>query len=124
MLAGDIAFIGLDQPLAIWLLHESQNRCLAMDLRPQITCADGHGLGNVCGLNIAVARMLDGADQAIGLAQRPDFLDFVRTQACDFDADGLGNRGGLELFVHPVLVHGQANVADLAETYRLPGFRF
>ena len=39
------------------------------------------------------------------------------------DADGTSRCRVLVILVQAVLVHGQAQVADLPETYLLPGFR-
>ena len=44
---------------------------------PRVAGALGERLGEIGGLDIAVVGMLDGADDAIGLAQRPDLLDLA-----------------------------------------------
>ena len=121
--AGDIALVCLHQPFAIGLLFDTQHRGLAIDLGAEVAGTDGHGLGHVGGLDIAVAGMLDGADQPVDIAQGPDFLDVGRSQEFDLDTDGLGHAGILMIFVHAVAVHGQANIADLAEAHRLSRFR-
>jgi hypothetical protein len=49
----------------------------------------GQRLGQVGRLDVAVVGMLDGADEAVGVAQRPDLLDSAGRQEIDGDADRL-----------------------------------
>ena len=78
-------------------------------------------LGEVGRLDVAVIGMLDGADEAIGLAERPDLLDLGRRQDVDLDADRLRDAGIVHVLVEAVLRAGEADVADLAEADMLPG---
>ena len=48
---------------------------------PQRARALGERLGQVGGLDVAVVGMLDGAEDAVGLAERPDLLDLRRASA-------------------------------------------
>ena len=115
VLAGDVALIGLDQPFAIGLLNNAGHGGLTIDGRATVTRAACEGLGQVGGLDIAVIRMLDRAQQVVGLAQGPDFLDLVRGQELDVNTDGLGHTRIIFVLVHPVLGPGQTDVADIAK---------
>ncbi len=115
VLAGDVALVGLHQPFAVRLLDDAGDRGLAMDGRAAGAGAAGQGLGQVGRLDIAVVGMLDGADQVIDLAQRPDFLDLGGCEEADIDADSLGHPGVIFVLVHPVLGAGQTDIAHAAE---------
>ncbi len=67
-------------PLSVTTFHSPRARALdrdddglAVDFRAAIAGAARKRLGEVGGLDIAVLRMPDGADQTLRLAQRPDF---------------------------------------------------
>ena len=72
-------------PLSVLTSHSPDGFCsmavtrrLAVDLGAARAGALGEGLRQVGGLDIAVVGMLDGADDAIGLAERPDLLHLPR----------------------------------------------
>ena len=65
---------------------------LAVDLGAARAGALGEGLGQVGGLDVAVVRVLDRAEDAVDLAERPDLLDLLRRQHVDLDADRLARR--------------------------------
>ncbi len=77
VLAGDVALVGLDQPLAALGPLDRQHRGVAVDLPAPVSRAPRQGLGEVGGLNVAVLRVLDGAQQPVRLAQRPDLLQLI-----------------------------------------------
>ncbi len=116
MLADDVAGIRLDPPLAAAGPLDRGHGGVAVDLAPAIACAAGQGLGQVGGLDVAVLRVLDGAEQPFGIAQRPDLADLVRRQCLDLDPANRGGDAGIVLIlVHPVLGAGETDVGDLAE---------
>ena len=115
MLTGDVALAGVDHPFAVRLLRDAGDGGVAINGGAQLARALGQGLGQVGGLDIAVIGMLDGADQVIGLGERPDFLDLVRGQEVDVHADGLGHARIVAILVHPVLGQSKADVGHLGE---------
>ena len=86
---------------------------LRYDLGAAVARALGERLGEVGGLDIAVVGMLDRADDAVGLAERPDLLDLLGRQDVDLDADRLGDAGIVHELVPAVLGAGEADVGDL-----------
>jgi len=82
----------------------------------------GQRHGQVGGLDIAVARMLDRADKPVDIAQWPDILDLLGSEEVHLDPDGRGDPGILPVFVHPVPGLGEADVGDLRKTDILAGF--
>jgi hypothetical protein len=82
VLAGDLALVGGDDPLAVGTLFDRGHGRVAIDFGTARAGTLGQRLGQVGGLDIAVIRMLDGAEDAIGFAQRPDFLDLLRASGC------------------------------------------
>ena len=78
-------------------------------------------LGEVGRLDVAVARMADRADQALDVAERPDFLDLPRRQELDLDPDRRRDAGILVVLVHAVAVQRETDVGDLAEADALAG---
>ena len=90
---------------------------------PQRARALGQRLGQVGRLDVAVIGMLDGAEDAVGLAERPDLLHLRGRQEVDLDADRLGDAGVVHELVPAVLRAGEADVGDLAEADILAGLR-
>ena len=78
VLAGDVALVGLDQPFAGGFLLDAGDRGVAIDFSAAIARTLGERLGEIGGLDIAVIGMLDGADDAVRLAERPDFLELLQ----------------------------------------------
>ena len=123
MLAGDVALVGLDQPFAVRLLLDAGDRRVAVDFGAAVARALGQRLGQVGRLDIAVVGMLDGAEDAVRLAERPDLLQLLRRQHVDLDADRLGDAGIIHELVPAVLGAGQADVGADGEADILPGLR-
>ena len=76
-------------PLSVFTSHSPEgsllnggHRGVAIDFSAPAAGTLGQRLGQIGGLDIAIVGMLDGADDAIGLAQRPDFLHLLGRQAC------------------------------------------
>ena len=115
MLAGDLALIGGDLPLPAGKLSDRRHRGLAIDGRAAVPRAPRQSLGQVCRLDIAVRRMLDRADDAVDLAQRPDRLDLFGREEVDVYADRPRHTGIIPVLVHPVLGPGEAYIAHITE---------
>ena len=124
VLAGNVALVSLHHPLAIRLLLNAGHGGVAVDLCPARTRALCHGLGEVGRLDVTIIRMLDGTEQAIRLAQRPDLLDLGGREHVHLDADRLGNAGIIHELVPPILGAGEAYVGDFLETDVLARFGF
>jgi hypothetical protein len=122
--AGDVALVGLDDPLAIGLLLDAGDDRVAVDFGTARAGTLGHRLCQVGGLDIAVVGVLDRADDAVGLAQRPDLLHLFRCQDVDLDADRLGDAGIIHELVPAVGRTGEADVGDLREARMLAGLGF
>ena len=119
VLAGDVALVGLDQPFAGRLLLDADDRGVAVDFGAAIARPLGQRLGQVGGLDIAVIGMLDGAEDAVGLAERPDFLQLLRRELVDLDADRLGDARIIHELVPAVLGAGET---DVEQTLLKPTF--
>ena len=93
--------------------------CLPVDLRAEIAGGAGEGLRQIRRLDVAVLRVLNRADDALGLAERPDFLDLIRRQELDLDpADRRRDARVIAVFVHAVAGARKADVGDLAGSRR------
>ncbi len=124
VLAGDVALVGLHQPLAGSRPLDRGDHRRAVDLRTQRPRALGESLGQVGGLDIPVVGVLDGAEDAVGLAERPDFLELRRSQHVHLHADRAGDAGVVHVLVPAVLGSRQADVRHPLEADRLAGLRF
>ena len=82
---------------------------------PPVARALRERLRQIGGLDIAILRMLDRADDALDIAQRPDLLDLLGRQEPHLDADRRGDAGVIIVLVHPVVGAREADVGDLAE---------
>ena len=91
-----------------------------IDLAAHLARAARQRLGQIGGLDVAVLGMLDRADDASGLIERPDLLDLRGGQEPDVDADGGGDAGVIAVLVHAVGRAGEADVRDLLEADMLP----
>ena len=115
----DGALVGDDAPAAGGRLLDRRHRCLAMDLGSELARALGHGLRQIGRLDVAVLRVLDGANDAIDVAERPDLLDLLRRQEAHVDADGCRDPGVVAVLVHAVRRTGEANIGNLLQADRL-----
>ncbi len=122
--AGDVALVGRHPPFAIHRLRDAGDRGVAIDLGAARARTLGQRLGQVGRLDIAVVGMLDGADDAVGFAQRPDFLQLCGRQLVDLDADGLGHAGVIHELVPAVRGAGEADVGAFLEAHMLAGLGF
>ena len=96
---------------------------VAIDLGAPVARAARQRLREIGGLDIAVLRMPDGANEALGLAQGPDLLDLRGRQELHLDADRRGDAGVIAVLVHAVLRARKANVRDLPQPDIEPRFR-
>ena len=94
---------------------------LRFDLTATRPCAAGEGLGEIGRLDVAVLGMLQRAQDAVRVAQRPDLLHLLGGQQLDLDAaDRLRDAGIVAVLVEPVGGAGEADVGHRPETDRLP----
>ena len=122
--AGDVALICRDQPLARSQLGDRRYSGVAIDCGPPLPCAFGQCLGQVGWLNIAILWMLDRADHAIGVAQRPNLLDLIRSQEFDIDANSSGDSRIVVILIQSVLGCRKPNVRNARKTDIELGFGF
>jgi hypothetical protein len=124
VLAGDVAFVGPDQPLAGRLLLDPDHARLTVDFGAAGARAPGQRLGQIGRLDVAVLGMTDRADEPLDVAERPDLLHLLRRQELDLDPYGRGDAGILVILVHPVAVHGETDVGHFGEADALSGLLF
>ena len=62
MLTGDVALVGLHQPLVIFLLLDRDHPCVTVDLGTVRTRTCRHCLGQISRLHVTIVRMLDCAE--------------------------------------------------------------
>ena len=77
MLAGDIALIGGHQPFAIGLLRDRRDGGIAINGSAALARTLGQRLRQISGLDIAVVGVLDGANHAVHIGERPDVLHLI-----------------------------------------------
>ena len=122
-LAGDVAPRGLHQPLAGAGALDAGDLGVAVDLRPPVARALCQCLGHVHRRDMAVVGVEEGAYQPLQVAERPEVADLVGADQLEGDADGVRRAAVVAVFVHPLLVGGEPEVAGAVEAHRLPGFR-
>ena len=96
---------------------------LAFNRGAMLTCALGHGLGHVGGVNVAVLRVIERADKVFGPHQGPAVLDLFRGQKLVIDPGCFSDRGIEHVFIHAFLTLRHAQVADHGKTGVEAGFR-
>ncbi|CAI8371084.1 MAG: Uncharacterised protein [Rhodospirillaceae bacterium] len=113
-----------DDPLArVGALHIGHDRALE-DLPAHGARALGQRLGEVHRCDVTIRGVPECANQTVGIDQRPQVLDFLDRQHVAFNADGVCGAPVPVVLVHPLLVHGKAQVTGVVEAHRLPGFVF
>ena len=118
-------------PLSVTTRHSPLARALdrlderlPVDLAAAVARAARQRLGQIGGLDVAVAGVLNGAQKPVGDAERPDLRDLGRREEFHLNAaDGGGDAGIIAIFVEPVLGARQADVGDLTEADVHPRFR-
>ncbi len=123
MFAGDVALVGRDQPFAARKLGDRGHSGVAVEGRAALPRALGQRLRQVGGLDIAVVGVLDRAEDAVGVTQRPDRLDLGGGEEADVDTERAGDAGIVAILVHPVGRRRQADVADLRKAGVEAGLR-
>jgi len=119
--ADHIALIGPDDPFSGATLLDAGHAGIPINLGAPGACALGERLGQIGRLDVAIVRMLDGAEHALDIAQRPDLLELGRCQEAYVDADRGGDAGVVFEFVEAILRARQPDVGDLAEADILAG---
>ncbi len=122
MFGDDLALVRRHLPVTVLKLLQRRHGRIAVDGGATVARALGKRLCEVCGLDVAIVGVLDGAEQAIGLTERPDFLDLFRRQHLDVDTDRFGNAGIVHIFVPAVLGAGETNIGNLGEADIHAGF--
>jgi hypothetical protein len=116
VLAYDLALVGDDLPFAAGQALDRRNRRVAVDLRTPLARTAGQRLREVGGLDIAILRMLNRAEQTVDVAKRPHLLDFGGRQKLDLDPANRGrNSRIIFVLVEPVLRAREADVGNLPE---------
>ena len=116
MLADDLALVGDDLPFAARRAFDRGDGRVAVDLAAAFARAPRQRLRQIGGLDIAVLRMLDRADDAVGVAERPDLLDLLGRQELHLDADRRRDARVILIFVEAVRVRARR----MLETWRKP----
>ncbi len=116
VLAGNVALVGHDFPLAAGLPLDRGDRGHPVDLAAAVARAARQRLSEVCRLDVAVLRVLDRADDPLDVAERPFLLDLGGGQELHLDpADRGGDAGVVAIFVEPVLGAREADVGNRPE---------
>ena len=116
MLADDFALVGDDLPFAAVCRLDRDHGGLPVDLGAVVPSAARERLSQIGGLDIAVLGVLDGAQNPLGFAERPDFLDLLWRQGFYLDpADRRGDARVIVVFIEPVARAREADVGDLTE---------
>ena len=110
-----------DQPMCI-LSPDACHRAIAPDHRPAAACDFGHRIGGQGGVNMAIIRLVDAAQQPIQPGQRVQFGNPVGRQDFQRVAGELGQPCHMAEFVHPVGVAGDAHRARRMKAAVPPGF--
>ena len=115
MLTVDIALVSFDDPAFICLLLKLKNGGVAINSCATSAGTFGQRLGEVGGLNIAIVRVLNRANNALYIGHGPGFFNLLWGQKIDLDTYGLSDAGVILIFVHAILVGGQANIGNYTE---------
>ena len=83
MLASDVALVGRDLPFVARQPLDGRDRRVAVDLGATLTRAARQRLRQIGRLDVTVLGMLDGADNSVDIAKRPDVFDLARRQELD-----------------------------------------
>ena len=120
VLAGDRALVGLDDP-AISLARDPGHARVPIDRGAELARALRHRLGQVGRLDIAVVGMLDGAQDPVRFAKRPDLLQLLGGEQPDVHTDRVGDALVGEILVEAVPRAGEPDVRDPPEADILAG---
>ena len=116
VLADDVALVGDHLPFAALKPLDRGDGGMTVDLAAAVAGRARQRLGQVGGLDVAVLRMLDRADDSVDVAQRPNVLDLGRRQELHLDAaDRRGDAGIIIVLVEPVAGAREADVGHLAQ---------
>ena len=120
VLAGDVALVGDDQPLAAGQPLDRGDGGVAVDLAAAVARAARQRLGEVGRLDVAVLGVLDRADDPVDVAERPDLLDLGGRQELHLDpADRRGDAGVIAILVQ----RSRVRARRMLETWRKPTSR-
>ena len=115
VLADHLALVGRDLPFAARQPLEARDGRLAVDLGAALARATRQRLRQVGGLDVAVLEVLDRANDAVDVAERPDVLDLAGREELHLDADRFGDAGVVMILVHPVAGSRETDVRHLAK---------
>ena len=125
MLGDDLAFIGLQSPLAGRCAADAGDFGVLVDLCAARAGAFAQRHREIGGRNVSVVGMVEGADDGrravltAQLHQGPEFLDLFWADDLERDADGVGGAAVFQVLVHALAVGREAQVAGHMEAHIL-----
>ena len=108
MLAGDIALLGLDQPLTVFRLRYVGRAALADDLGAQLPRTLGKRKRSPCRVDMTIIRRMQRRLDTIEVIERVQFTDAVATDHLHRKAQPLTDRNGLIKPIHLIVGIGQS----------------
>ena len=121
VLAGDVALLGEDLPLAAVELLDVRCPAAADDARAQLPRPGRQRLGNAAGVDVAIVGGVQRADHAFEVVEGVEFGDPVRADQLDVEAQRAPDRQRMAQPVHLVLAVRQPERATAVPRDRLPG---
>ena len=121
--AGDLAFGSCRLPLVAGAFYFGDGRVL-VDFGAVHAGAAGEGGGEVDGGDVSVVGVVEGADEVVRFGEGPERFDIGGGDEFKGHADGVGGAAVFFVFVHALVVAGEAQVAGDVEGDVLSGFGF
>ena len=124
MFAIDHTLVRRHRPSTTGQLCQGSHRIVSINFGTQRTRARRQCLSQICRLNISIIRMLNGTQQSVGSAQRPDGLHLIRRQETDINSDRASHPSVIPIFIQAIFAHRKANIGHLPKTDRVTGLLF
>ena len=102
ILASGVAVVCSYAPLATRHSLDPDDAGEALDLRAEIARALGEGLGQLAGVDVAVERVVQAADNIVERDERVSLFDLVGRDDRKIDALRARHRATWAIFVHPI----------------------
>ena len=110
MLTNDLTLISGHFPLTRLGPADGGHGRITINFRTTVTGTTGQCLGQIGGLDIAIIRVADRADDAANITHRPKFFNFFWSQEIDLYTNRAGNTCILPVLVHALFGGGKADV--------------
>ncbi len=119
VLAGDVALVRPDEPLAARPALHRRHPSVLVDLGAAIPGTLGQRHGQIHRSDVPVVRMVERAEQTLDFTKRPELLHLARRDHLERHADRVRRAAILVVLVHAVPRAGEPEIAGHVEANRL-----